>query len=300
MGTNGQTGTAVARRADDAVRTVSAFGGEAEAFNTAQRIGKALSQSTVVPSDYQGNLPNVLVAMEYAHRLGASVLAVMQNLDIIHGRPSLRATFLIGTVNASGRFSPIRYRWQGEEGTDTWGCRAVATDRESGEECIGPLVTLQTARDEGWYGKKGSKWQTIPELMLMYRAGAWWTRVYCPELSLGLHTSEEVYDMGPSTEQRVGRAVAALDGPDGTPPVIEGAPVEDEDTSEASSAQLEQLDSLREKARAADLLDSTAEESIQEVLESGDGPMTRGWIRDLSKRLAAAGGDQGSLLDREG
>ena len=188
-------GTAMVTRADDAARSVSAFSGDAGSFEAVQRAAKALAASSIVPSAYQGNLPNVLVAMEYAHRLGASVLAVMQNLDVIHGRPALRATFLIGTVNASGRFSPIRFRWQGTENADDWGCRAVAIDRESGEECIGPLITVALAKSEGWHGKAGSKWKTIPELMLMYRAGAWWARVYCPELSLGLHTTEEVYEI---------------------------------------------------------------------------------------------------------
>jgi hypothetical protein len=172
-----------------------AFSGR-EAFATAQRVATALASSSIVPKDYQDNVANVMVAMEYAHRIGASVLAVMQNLDVIHGRPALRATFLIATVNASGRFTPLRFRWQGEEGTDTWGCRGVAVDRESGEECIGPLITVKLAKDEGWYAKSGSKWKTLPELMLMYRSAAFWTRVYAPELSLGLHTSDELEDVG--------------------------------------------------------------------------------------------------------
>src|SRR5690606_8102475 len=118
------------------------LGGNREAFNTAVRVAQSLAASTIVPDAYRDNVANCMVAMEYANRLGASVLAVMQNLDLIGGRPGLRATFVIGTVNASGRFTPIRYRWQGEEGKDSWGCRAVATDRESGEECVGPLVTI--------------------------------------------------------------------------------------------------------------------------------------------------------------
>jgi hypothetical protein len=87
----------------------------------------------------------------------------MQNLDIIHGRPGWRATFIIATMNASNRFTPLRFRWEGKAGTDTWGCRAVAKDRESGEECIGALITLATAKAEGWSAKNGSKWKTIPE-----------------------------------------------------------------------------------------------------------------------------------------
>jgi hypothetical protein len=168
-----------------------------EAFQTAQRVAKALASSSIVPEAYRGNVANVMVAMEYAHRIGASVLSVMQNLDVIHGRPALRATFLIGTVNASGRFSPLRFRMQGTEGRDDWGCRAVAVDRDSGEECVGPLITVGLAKAEGWATKSGSKWKSLPELMLMYRAAAFWTRVYAPELSLGMHTTDEVEDVAP-------------------------------------------------------------------------------------------------------
>lgn len=183
-------------RAEEVASRAPALSTDAEVFETAQRMAKALASSSIVPDVYRGNVANVIVAMEYANRLGASVMAVMQNLDVIHGRPSLRASFLIGAVNATGKFTPIRYRWQGEEGSDKWGCRAWAVD-EHGEECLGPLITIALAKQEKWYEKPGSKWKTIPELMLMYRAGAWWSRVYCPELSLGLHTTDEAEDFGP-------------------------------------------------------------------------------------------------------
>lgn len=175
--------------------TISAFS-SAGNFEAAQRMAKALASSTLVPKEYQGNLPNVLIAMELAARIGVSVFAAMQNLDIIHGRPSWRSQFLIATVNSSGRFSPIRFRFEGKEHTPTWGCRAYAKDRESGEECVGPLITIKLATDEGWATKSGSKWKTLPELMLCYRAAAFWARIYAPELSLGMQTVEEAGDVG--------------------------------------------------------------------------------------------------------
>lgn len=193
--------TAITTTANDS-RPIAAFSSTAD-FETAQRMAKSLASSTMVPQAYQGSIPNCLIAMEIASRIGASVFQVMQSLDVIHGRPSWSAKFLIGTVNASRRFSPIRYRWQGTEGRDDWGCRAVAHDRDSGEECVGPLVTLALAKAEGWHGKNGSKWKTMPELMLMYRAGAFWTRVYCPEMSLGLTTTEEREDIT-YTQRRTG------------------------------------------------------------------------------------------------
>ncbi len=173
---------------------VAAFSSESD-FKLALRVANALSNSTLVPAAYRGNIPNILIAMEIANRVGASVFAVMQNLDIIHGTPSWRAKFLIATVNACGRFTPLRFRWVGTEGSESWGCRAYAHDSKTGEECIGPCVTIEMARKEGWATKNGSKWLTMPELMLMYRSAAFWTRVYAPELSLGMSTSDEVEDI---------------------------------------------------------------------------------------------------------
>lgn len=177
----------------DQARSLNSFS-SLSSFETAQRMAKALAQSSLLPDTFRGNLPNCMIALEIANRIGCSVFMVCQNMDIIHGRPGWRAQFSIGTVNASGRFTPIRYRWQGKQGDFDWGCRAYACDAKTGEECLGPLVTMKLAKDEGWSDKKGSKWQTIPELMLMYRAASWWTRVYCPEFMLGMGTAEETID----------------------------------------------------------------------------------------------------------
>lgn len=163
-------------------------------FATAQRMATALASSSMVPKEFQGNVPNCLIALELASRIGASIFAVMQNLDIIHGKPSFRATFLIATVNACGRFTPLRFRWIGERGTDDFGCYAVAKDRETGEECVGTEVTIGMAKAEGWYSRNGSKWKTLTTQMLCYRAAAFWQRLYAPELGLGMSTSDEVID----------------------------------------------------------------------------------------------------------
>lgn len=96
----------------------------------------------------------------------------------------------------------MRFRWVGKEGTDEWGCRAFAVERDSNLELVGALVNINMAKVEGWYGKSGSKWKTMPEQMLQYRAGAFWCRTYAPEIALGMHTSEEVQDT-PMTQQVV-------------------------------------------------------------------------------------------------
>ena len=155
-----------------------------------QRVSKAFASSDLVPKQYQGNLANCMIAMDMAQRIGANPLRVMQNLYIVHGNPGWSSKFLIASFNQSGKFSAMRYEWN-EARTE---CRAWATEKATGERLVGPLVSIAMAKDEGWSTKSGSKWKTMPELMLMYRAAAFFVRTYAPEISMGLRTDDELVD----------------------------------------------------------------------------------------------------------
>lgn len=159
-----------------------------------------LSKSDLLPKAFQGRPENCLIALELADRMNASPFMVAQNVDVIHGKPTFSAKFLIGTFNSCGRFDPITY----EEGPEDGGrCRAISRVRTTGDAVVGPWVSMAMAKAEGWVSKNGSKWQTMPQMMLRYRAATFMVRTTAPELSLGLPTTEEVYDtagaMGPAT-----------------------------------------------------------------------------------------------------
>lgn len=164
-------------------------------FELAQRIGKTLAASDLVPKSFQGNLANCVVALEMANRIGASPFAVLQNLYVIHGRPSWSAQFLIAMVNGSKRFSPLQFRMEGE-GKDR-SCVAHAKSLSNGETVEGPPVSMAMAKAEGWIDKPGSKWQTMPEIMLRYRAASFFAKLYAPDLTMGMQTAEELADMPP-------------------------------------------------------------------------------------------------------
>jgi hypothetical protein len=163
-------------------------------WELANRIGKAFAASSLVPQQYQGNVANCIVALEMANRMGASPLMVMQNLYIVHGNPGWSSKFLVACFNQCGRFSALRYEWN----ADRTSCRAWAIEKATGERIDGPAVSLTMAKEEGWSTKSGSKWKTMPELMLMYRAAAFLIRTYAPEISMGLQTDDEIVDVLPS------------------------------------------------------------------------------------------------------
>lgn len=158
-------------------------------------MAKTYSASSIVPDTYRGKTENCFIALDMAMRLKINPLTVMQQLYIVHGRPAWSAQFLIGMFNNNPDFSPLRYQFEGEPGTDEWGCRAIAIELATGEALAGTLITIGLAKKEKWYEKDGSKWKTMPEQMLRYRAAAWFIRAYAPEQGMGMMTREEVIDM---------------------------------------------------------------------------------------------------------
>jgi hypothetical protein len=203
----------------DAVKVVEAGFDNSDGFALAQRVATALSKSTLIPKDYQNNLPNCLVALNMANRLKADPLMVMQNLYVVHGRPAWSSQFLIATANASGKFGPLRYKTIGTPGKDDYGCICSAVCSQTGEVLESTPITIGMAKAEGWYNRSGSKWQTMPDQMLRYRSAAFFVRVYAPELALGIQTEHEVADIVDGESRQLNRVtlgrneLPAIEGP---------------------------------------------------------------------------------------
>ena len=170
-------------------------------FEDYQRMAKVFVNSNLVPANFKGDMGACLIALNMANRMGADPLQVMQSLYVVHGKPSFSSAFLIACFNQCGRYTAIRYREVGERGTDTWGCQAITTEKSTGEVLEGVTVTIGMAKAEGWYNKTGSKWKTMPELMMRYRAATFLIRSVAPEIALGFQTTEEVRDIIDVTSQ---------------------------------------------------------------------------------------------------
>jgi hypothetical protein len=192
---------------------------DAIAFEHAQRVAKAFASSEMVPKVYQNNIPNCLVAMDVANTAGLGLMTVFQNMVMIQGKPSWSSSFIVSAINTCGKFDSngldfemetgdmetVEYTWTewvGNQKSKKTGkvtirndsCFAIATKR-NGRKCKGSTITVKMAVQEGWYTKDGSKWPTMTEQMLQYRAAAFFGRLYCPEVMNGMHSDDEMRDM---------------------------------------------------------------------------------------------------------
>lgn len=161
-------------------------------FNQLLRAAQMLSQTSIIPQNYQGKPQDCFLAIEMANRMGVSPIVVMQNMYVVKGKPSWAGQACTMLINSCGKFKDVKHIYTGEKGTPNRGCYVTATRISDGSTVNGVEVTMQMAQAEGW--TSNSKWRNLPELMLAYRASAFFARVYCPEAMMGVQTTEEVYD----------------------------------------------------------------------------------------------------------
>lgn len=186
-----------------------------QSFESAQRVASLIAKSSVIPKEYRENIPNIVIALEIAHRVKASPLAVMQSLFVINGRPSWSAQYIIASLNTCGKFSPLRFQIEGEG--DALKCTAYAVELATKTTLKGPAVSIAMAKAEGWWDKKDSqgrnvsKWPTMTELMLMYRSASFFGKLYAPEIMMGMQSAEEVGDIIDVEPERVNQDVSHLD-----------------------------------------------------------------------------------------
>lgn len=175
----------------------------------AYKAAKFLASSDIVPEQtYKDKPQNCLIALDLANRMNIPPLLVMQNLYIVKGKPAWSGSFCVAAINGCGRFSPLDFVFTEEDGG---GCYCQAVRLSDGKLLTSTIITMQMAKNEGWLDKAGSKWKTMPQQMLQYRAASFFARVHCPDVLFGIHTAEELKDVGGYEEEEKPVVTITLD-----------------------------------------------------------------------------------------
>ena len=182
---------------------------DAGRFAQVWRVASMFSQSQMVPDHFKSKPADAFIVIQMAMRLQLDPFMLLQKTYVIGGKPAFEAQIAIALINSSGLFaSSIRYDLTGEG--DDRGCVAWVKGKD-GVRLEGPRVSMATAKAEGWVNRNGSKWKTIPDLMMQYRAAAWFGRLHCPERLMGMLTLDEAQDITdpPKPEEAAGAKLAA-------------------------------------------------------------------------------------------
>jgi len=177
---------------------------EAEKFNQMQRAANMFASSDLVPEHFRGKPANVMVALQLSHALQINPLLLMMKIYPVHGKFGFEGQLMIALANTRGPFcEPIQYELKGDGMERT--CTAFAHIAGISLPCKA-VCSMKIAKDEGWYDRKDksgnfcSKWRTMPDLMLQYRAATFLIRLHCPEVLMGMPTADELHDIEPAIE----------------------------------------------------------------------------------------------------
>lgn len=166
-------------------------------YEQAYMAAQLFAKSDLVPGHFKGKPENCFIALQLAMRFKMDAFMVMQGCYIVHGRPGFEGKFIIALINASGQFQdPLDYDFEGVMGSDDWRVVVSAKRAKTGKLCS-MTFRYSTAKAEGWVSGN-PKWRNMPEQMMMYRGAAFFARVFCPEVIMGMQTSDEIEDIEPA------------------------------------------------------------------------------------------------------
>ncbi len=269
-------------------------------FEQAQRVAAIYADSDLVPDHFQKKPSNVFVALELAERLGVNPFMLMQRLYVVYGKPGMEAQLVIALMNTRGPFTgPVQWVFKGEGKARS--CTAFATHRKTGKTCEA-TVDWDMVVKEGWYDKKGSKWKTMPNQMFQYRSAAFLARLHCPEVMMGLSTTDEIEDVHGEVLQAVLEPMPDDDNadvPEFTAPkddsregplVETEQPAESDDKHKATTADTTASRAVKIEAVVAKAVDAGAPAELierwkEEVGISKDGRKNKG--KDFVAKLEA-------------
>lgn len=200
----------------------------------AQRASKLFMASTLFPAHLRGKseietLGNAVMVFALAERMNEQVLMVAQNIYFVAGKAGWKTEYMVSRANQSGVFQG-RIRWRSEGEGAHLKVTAYAT-LKGDESPVEATVSMEMAHAEGW--TKNSKYKSMPEHMLRWRAATFLIRLYCPEVMIGIASRDELDDMRAAGALDVSPPPAVSFGDALRGEAIDGTPRQERPSSEA-------------------------------------------------------------------
>jgi hypothetical protein len=181
-------------------------------FDAAYRLAKNLALSNIIPDTLRGKPADVLVIVLYGQELGLAPMQAMQVIDVVKGRPSLRANLWVALARKAGHRVSVT-----EETPTSCTVQVVRCDDPTPQVVT---YTLENAKTAGLLSNDG--YRKHPADMLYARAASKCIRRACPEVALGF--SDEYELTAASEPERPTLAQVAAERDEPTPESVRPTP----------------------------------------------------------------------------
>ena len=237
------------------------------------RFAKAVAVSGLAPKGIE-TPEAIFVALEMGLEVGLPMMAALQNIAVINGRPAIWGDAQLAVVRSTGELALFE-EWYEEGGKRlprnpaafTDATAAVCRVQRSGYEPAETAFSVADAKRANLWGKSGP-WTQYPARMLKHRARSFALRDQFGDALRGLRTVEEVQDDPVATARNV------------TPPMFTPAP-EPEPAPTIEPVPVAEIAPEPAPASDLDLKRQAIAEAFVEVGVSFDG--FRKWMSEARK-----------------
>lgn len=170
-----------------------------ETMDDLYRFAVAVSKSGLAPKGIE-TPEAIFVALEMGLEVGLPLMASLQNIAVINGRPTIWGDAQLAVVRGTGQLEVLE-EWYEEKGkrlprnpsTFTDDTVAICRVKRAGYEAAETGFGVADAKRAGLWGKQGP-WSQYPARMLRFRARSFALRDQFGDALRGQRTTEEVMD----------------------------------------------------------------------------------------------------------
>lgn len=161
------------------------------------RYAQYVAETNFPPKEMRGKAADCLVAMELGKELGLPVMAALQSVAVINGRPALYGDGLLGVCQSSPSWDWTGYKeeFTGEPGKDDFTAVCQVKRKEMPEPVVRTfsIADAKTAKLWARTGRDGqpTPWVTYPRRMLQCRARGIALRDTFADVIRGMHSEDE-------------------------------------------------------------------------------------------------------------
>jgi len=180
-------------------------------FEGLYRIAQIMAASNLMPKDFK-TPESIFVAIAFGMELGLGLMASVQNIAVINGRPSVFGDAVLGMVRASGWLEDFNETFEGNGESLT----AICTARRKGQtNAITQKFSIDDAKKAKLYpADAASPWTKYTRRMLQMRARTWTLRDGFGDILKGISVAEEMMDVERSNERADGVTEIIIEKPD--------------------------------------------------------------------------------------
>ncbi|HDS1203132.1 TPA: hypothetical protein QD004_002425 [Shewanella algae] len=234
-------------------------------FQEAYQIAEMLSQSEMVPKNYQRKPADIVIAMAMGAELGFQPLQSLQNIAVINGRPSVWGDAFRALIVGSPDLVDFKEWYE----NDTAHCVIKRRLASGAIVEFGGQFSVDDAKTAGLWGKQGP-WTQYPKRMQQWRALGFAGRDAYADRLRGIWIDAEAQDMPPEKEINPKNHGSELQQ------VLDKADQQPEQTQKSLPSQFEKL--------SMSLNDCTTIEELNEVVEAVQKAVSSGKVNDSERK----------------